>query len=143
MWTKEKTERFCKDLIAANTNVDTRIDTALSRGEWYKCYTEGAINYQSAYHKKQASLELGKVRCNECRRTFRREADKVRHKCLVEQQKPEQDQRGATQCGVCERWFRNKDGLAVHRCKGPMRICQQDPEPTNSFASFNLEDHVD
>ena len=37
-----------KYLVAANINVNTWNDTALSRGEWYKSYNEGAINYQSA-----------------------------------------------------------------------------------------------
>jgi len=60
-----------QDLTAANINVGTWYDTTLNRGEWYKSCTEGATNYQSAHHKKQRSLEL---RCDECRRAFRREA---------------------------------------------------------------------
>jgi len=60
-----------------------------------------AANYQSAYHKK---LELREVKCDDCGRTFRREADKARHKCLAEQQKPVQDQlvqnSGMCVCGM-------------------------------------------
>jgi len=70
---------------------------------------------------------LRDVKCDECRRTFKREADKARHNCLAEWQKPVQDQQGAVQCDVCARWFRSRDGLAVHRCIGPMR--QDNPEP--------------
>ena len=77
---------------------DTWYYTALNRGEWYKSCTEGATNYQSTHHKKQRSLELREVRCDDCRRTFRREADKARHKCSAERQMSVQDQQGAMQC---------------------------------------------
>ena len=70
-----------KDL---NINVGTWYDTALNRGEWHKSCTEGVTNYQSAHHKKQRTLELREVRCDECRRAFRREADKAQNKCLAE-----------------------------------------------------------
>ena len=68
----------------------------------------------------------GQVQCQECRRVFRREADKARHKCTTERQKPISEQNGAVQCPVCHRWFRSKGGLTVHRC-GPVT----NPDPAN------------
>ena len=44
------------------------------------------------------------------------ESDNKRHKCVLEQAKPVQEQRGAVQCMTCQRWFRSRGGLAVHRC---------------------------
>ena len=52
----------------------------------------------SCHNKRQTPLELREDRCDMCRKTLRREADKARHKCLVEQQKPVQDQWDAAQC---------------------------------------------
>ena len=51
-----------------------------------------------------------------CRRLFRREADKARHKCSSERAKPVDEQRGSVKCDACGRWFRSRGGLAVHRC---------------------------
>ena len=51
-----------------------------------------------------------------CGRYFRRECDRVRHKCTAERQRPVCEQRGAVQCPTCSHWFRSKGGLAVHRC---------------------------
>ena len=39
------------------------------------------------------------------RRTFRRESDKARHKCISERKKPIHQQAGAIQC---ERWLKSK-----------------------------------
>ena len=57
------------------------------------------------------------VQCDVCRRSFRRESDKARHKCKSEREKPVSEQRGSVQCQRCKRWFRSKGGLAVHRCR--------------------------
>ena len=56
------------------------------------------------------------VFCVICKRSFRREGDKKRHKCTAEQKKPIAEQVGATQCLVCSRWFRSKGGFALHKC---------------------------
>ena len=56
------------------------------------------------------------VVCEVCSKSFRRESDKARHKCLHERQKPVSEQQGATQCQQCLRWFRSKGELAMHRC---------------------------
>ena len=50
-----------------------------------------------------------------CRRLFRRESDKARHKCITERDKPVSEQSGAVQCQRCKRWWRSKGGFAVHR----------------------------
>ena len=57
------------------------------------------------------------VVCGVCCRTFRRESDKKRHKCLAERQKPVSEQRGSVQCLQCKEWFRSRGGLAVHTCR--------------------------
>ena len=62
---------------------------------------------------------MRKVGCDDYRRTFRRETDKARHKCLAEWQKSVQDQQGAVQCDVHVRRIRSR---SVHRCIGPMRL---------------------
>ena len=41
------------------------------------------------------------VQCFECKRSFRGEGNKARHKCTAEHQKPICEQRGAVQCTIC------------------------------------------
>ena len=87
--------------------VNTWYDTALISSEgWYKAYTEGALNFQCIHQEMQA---LREVRCDECSSTFRREADKAKHKCLIEQQKPIHEQHGSTHC----RYFKGGFGTKV------------------------------
>ena len=57
------------------------------------------------------------VECKECGRTFRRNCDRKRHKCLAERAKPVKEQRGALQCSKCQKWFCSRGGLAVHQCR--------------------------
>ena len=54
--------------------------------------------------------------CNECKRTFRRAADRTRHKCLAERHKP--PIQGAVHCGICKRWFKSRGGLDVRDQQG-------------------------
>ena len=58
------------------------------------------------------------VFCDICKRSFRREGDKKRHKCTAERKKPIAEQVGATHCQylVCSRWFQSKGGFALHKC---------------------------
>ena len=84
--------------------------TAQDRREWYEAYSEGVVQYQN--QQKRLRHYIGAV----CRRVFRREADKARHKCLSERAKPVDEQRGSVKCDACGRWFRSRGGLAVHRC---------------------------
>ena len=68
--------------------------------------------------KNVTGIHSGGERCSlrTMLQSFRRESDKLRHKCLDERQKPVCEQRGAKQCSHCQRWFRSRGGLAVHRC---------------------------
>ena len=65
---------------------------------------------------QQDYTQVNTVICARCERSFRRESDKARHKCIVERELPIEEQFGAVQCQKCERWFRSEGGLAVHRC---------------------------
>ena len=64
----------------------------------------------------QTDPQLNRVMCTVCHRSFRRESDKKRHKCLDERSKPISKQKGAVQCSSCLRWFASKGGFSVHRC---------------------------
>ena len=66
------------------------------------------------------------VVCEVCSRSFRRECDRKRHKCIAERQKPVSEQRGAAQCLRCLKWFRSRGGLALHRCEpGSLEGCRE------------------
>ena len=60
----------------------------------------------------QAAVAGRDVVCEVCSRSFRREGDKKRHKCVAERQKPVSEQRGAAQCLHCMKWFKSRGGLA-------------------------------
>ena len=64
----------------------------------------------------RALVAVRDVICEVCSRTFRRQSDKARHKCMKERRKPIRKQQGAMQCLNCFKWFRSKGGLTVHRC---------------------------
>ena len=49
--------------------------------------------------------------CEVCSRNFRRQSDKVRHRCVEERKKPIREQQGVSRCSHCFRWFRSKGGL--------------------------------
>ena len=65
----------------------------------------------------RASVAVTEVMCEVCSRTFGRESDCKRHKCVAERRKPVSEQRGLVQCQMCRRCFRSKGGLAVHVCR--------------------------
>ena len=89
---------------------------ACSRDEWrVRCRSE-LVSEDPSTDIRSASLP-SRVSCDVCHRTFRRESDKNRHKCIEERQKPVSEQRGSTQCTTCDRWFRSRGGLAVHHCR--------------------------
>ena len=91
-------------------------EATLSRGGWRATYRDGLQTHQDSQPRRQDGEPTREVRCHTCARSFRRESDKKRHKCVTERSKPVQEQRGAVQCTICQRWFRSRGGLSVHRC---------------------------
>ena len=87
-----------------------------SRGEWRSRCREGVRRHRES---REAAAEWSRcsagreVRCSLCNRMFRRESDKMRHKCIDERRKP---LKGAVKCTSCNRWFGSCGGLAIHRC---------------------------
>ena len=71
----------------------------------------------SEVSRVQAPAAAREVVCEVCSRTFSREGDKKRHKCLNERSKPVCAQTGAVQCQIRGRWFKSRGGLAVHNCR--------------------------
>ena len=49
----------------------------------------------------QAFTVVREVLCELCSKSFNRESDKQRHKCVDERQRPVCEQRGVTQCSQC------------------------------------------
>ena len=87
-----------------------------SRASWRELCRLGMENYREAEVVRKASIARDVV-CEVCSRTFRRESDLKRHKCLAERLKPISKQRGSVQCLQCRKWFLSKGGLAVHTCR--------------------------
>ena len=95
--------------------------------EWYEEATRSITGWRVLYRvglescwemrraQAQASVVVRDVVCMVCSRSFRRESDKKRHKCVAERQRAVCEQSGAAQCFQCQRWFRSRGGLAVHR----------------------------
>ena len=104
-----------KDLQVANIKLTTWYDEAQHRREWLEAYNKGAENFQ-IQQQRNRQLTLKEIECTECRRFFRRESDKARHKCVAEREKCVSEQMGAVQCQKCKRWLRSRGGLTVHRC---------------------------
>ena len=103
-----------KDLQVANIKLTTWYDEAQHRREWLEAYNKGADNFQ--IQQQRNKLAPKEIECTECRRFFRRESDKARHKCIAEREKHVSEQMGAVQCQKCRRWLRSRGGLTVHRC---------------------------
>ena len=104
-----------KDLQALGIPEERWYQATQSREEWCTLY-QGLQNDQSQQGHAKPSQQ-SRVRCLTCNRSFQRESDMKRHKCLAERAKPIQEQKGAVQCTVCLRWFRSKGGLKVHKCR--------------------------
>ena len=68
---------------------------------------EGCRETQTA----MATVTGRDVVCGVCSRSFRREGDKKRHKCVAEREKPVSEQRMQ-----CMKWFKSRGGLALHKC---------------------------
>ena len=96
-----------KDLQQANNSMTTWYDEAQHRGKWYEEWNESIEQFQLS----NQCMPVKEDECVVCRRTFRRESDKARHKCVSERKKPVYQQTGAIQYRNCERWFKSKGGL--------------------------------
>ena len=104
-----------RDMKAAQIHESSWFEVALHRGKWHTAYSDGLKNYQQTQLQQRVSLPRD-IKYDVCGRYFRRECDKVRHKCIVERRKPVCEQEGAVRCTVCGRWFRSRGGIALHRC---------------------------
>ena len=62
-----------------------------------------------------AAAPHGQVVCRERGRTFSRQGDLKRHKCLLERSRSVEEQRGSVQCTLWHRWFRSAGGLGMHK----------------------------
>ena len=100
-----------KDLKSLAIPEEEWYEATLSRESWHRMYGQEMDERQQSLAQAQ-----GQVQCSVCGRYFRRECDRVRHKCTAERQRPVCEQSGAVQCPTCSHWFRSKGGLAVHRC---------------------------
>ena len=85
-----------------------------SREEWRDTYREACAHI--THREQYRGPADNQVQCPECSRTFRREGDMKRHKCVAERRKPVHQQRGAVQCPTCEKWFKSRGGFTVHSC---------------------------
>jgi len=90
---------------------------AQDRLRWMELWSQCTCDQQG-----QQTGQVDGILCTVCRRTFRRESDRARHKCIAERQLPIQEQAGAVQCTLCQRWFRSRGGLAVHKCVGDHHV---------------------
>ena len=85
----------------------------VSESEWYDEATSSREGWCATYHlglgtsfgpqnqQQESAPQSGAVKCGICGRSFRRESDKKKHKCVVERAKPVWEQRGAVQCRTC------------------------------------------
>ena len=90
-------------------------EAASSRAVWRALCRDGLESCRQSEVVHAPAVDRD-VFCEVCFRSFNRENDKARHKCLDEIRKPVSEQQDTTQCQQCLRWFRSKGGLAVHRC---------------------------
>ena len=88
----------------------------LSRAGWREICREG-VERHSEVSGVEVPAAAREVACEVCSRTFSREGDKKRHKCLNERSKPVCEQVGSIQCQTCGRWFKSRGVLAVHNCR--------------------------
>ena len=104
-----------RDMKATWIDESIWIEVALHRGKWHTAYCDGLNNYQQSQLQQKASMPRD-VKCVVCGRCFRRECEKMQHKCTAERSRPVCEQKGAMRFTVCGRWFRSRGGIAVHKC---------------------------
>ena len=110
-----------KDLKEIGISEAKWYEKTQDRASWrYQCKPDDSDDDDDKRPQQQPQTDpqLNRVMCTVCHRSFRRESDKKRHKCLDERSKPISEQKGAVQCSSCLRWFASKGGFSVHRCPG-------------------------
>ena len=88
-----------KDMKAAQIDESSWFEVALHRRKWHSACSDGLNNYQQSQLQQRVSMPRD-VKCDVCGRCFRRECDKVRHKCTAEQNKQVCEKKGAVRCTV-------------------------------------------
>ena len=109
--------RRWRDLVKSDMRVvglgdEDWFSAAQDRDGWRGAWQQSLINIQAAQGIRRSSTQKN-VRCEVCQRSFTRESDKARHKCLRERSKPIHSQAGAVQCVICDKWFRSRGGLTA------------------------------
>ena len=112
--------------------LDTWYTSALHGNMWNRLYTDAIQR-----NRQLARSSLPSVQCVVCGRTFRREQDRARHKCIEEQSKPVHQQQGALQCYTCRKWFGSRGGLAVHSCQLSTEAVSVHNEVHNSVSTVD------
>ena len=101
---------ICADLKDRNISEEVWYnEAATSRAVWRATYRQACAD--TNYREQHQEHAAHQVQCLKCQRTFRRECDMKRHKCLSERRKPVSEQRGAVQCPTGKRWFCSRGGL--------------------------------
>ena len=88
-----------------------------NRVDWRRRWSAAATSELQQLDEARKTGTTRSVVCLVCDRTFQRESDKARHKCLDERRKPVSAQAGSVRCDRCGRWFKSRGGLAVHKCR--------------------------
>ena len=127
-----------RDMKAAQIDESSWFEVVLHKGKWHTAYSDGLNNYQQSQLQQRVSMPRD-VKCDACGRCFRRECDKVRHKCTAERSKPVCEQKGAVRCTICGRWFRSRGGIAVHRCGGQHQETDSQDDNTHTTSSSVAE----
>ena len=110
-------DQIRQDLKAVGISEEDWFEEASHRAGWRAIYRQGLRDQYS--QQEVPTQPQNQVHCQECGRSFCREGDRARHKCIAEHQRPVCEQSGAVQCPTCSRWFRSQGGRVVHRC-GPI-----------------------
>ena len=82
-----------QDLRAVGVSEEDWYEEASHRAGWRAIYRQGLRDQYS--QQEVPTQPQNQVHCQECGRSFRREGDRARHKCIAERQRPVCEQSGA------------------------------------------------
>lgn len=119
MWTTKEMEG-CGVKELRNTDVEEHEwyeETSTSKAGWRAWFRVMLENCKKAMTPQAQAFAVVRevILCELCSRSFRRDSDKHRHKC-VDGRQTVCKQHGAAQCSQCQRRFRSRARLAVYRC---------------------------